>query len=39
MKKKGKAYIILPLLAYDIHPDGTREIIFGWFTFTWSIIF
>jgi hypothetical protein len=39
MKKQGKAYILLPLVAIDFRPDGGIELMFGWFTFTWSIIF
>jgi len=39
MGKKGKSYILLPLLAISIDEDGSKEIMFGWFNYTWSIIF
>ena len=38
-KSKGDAWIILPLLAFHINEDGTKEIFFGWLNRTWSLIF
>ena len=29
-----KSYLILPLLAYTKHEDGTKEITIGWLTNT-----
>jgi hypothetical protein len=39
MRKKGKAYILLPLVAISINDDGSKELMFGWFNYTWTIIF
>jgi hypothetical protein len=39
MRKKGKAWILLPLLAISIDADGKRELMFGWLTYTFNIIF
>jgi len=36
-KNKDKAWLILPLLAFSINEDGTKEIFFGWLTTTLSI--
>jgi len=37
MEDKGKSWLILPLLAFSINEDGTKEITFGWLTTTLSI--
>jgi hypothetical protein len=38
-EKEDKAWLILPMLAYTKHADGTHEISFGWLTRTWWIKF
>lgn len=38
MKKKNRSYLILPLLAFSINGDGSKAIDFGWFDWTWTII-
>lgn len=38
-KDKGKSWLILPLLAFSINEDGTKELSFGWLSNTWWIRF
>jgi len=35
---KNRAYIILPLLVYEIS-DNKKQIVIGWLTKTWTFIF
>ena len=30
--KNDKSWIIIPMLTVTVYADGTKEIIFGWFT-------
>jgi hypothetical protein len=38
-KNKDIAWLILPLLAFHLHEDGTKEISFGWLNRTFWIKF
>jgi hypothetical protein len=37
--KQGKAWLILPILAYTIYENGDKEITIGWLTRTYSVRF
>jgi hypothetical protein len=37
--KKPKTWLILPLVAFSINEDKSKEITLGWLSFTYSIIF
>jgi hypothetical protein len=39
MKKQNRTYLVLPLLAFSINGDGSKEIDFGWLNYTWTLIF
>jgi hypothetical protein len=36
-KNEDKAWLILPLLAFHLYEDGTKEVSFGWLSTTLSI--
>jgi hypothetical protein len=33
--KEDKTWIILPVLAFSLNADGTKEVMFGWLTKTY----
>jgi len=37
--KETKTWLILPLIAFSINVDKSKEITLGWLSFTYSIIF
>ena len=30
--RKDKSWLILPMLAFSVYTDGTKEVSFGWLT-------
>ncbi len=37
--RKDKTWLILPLLAFSVNADGTKEVSFGWLTKTYWVKF
>jgi hypothetical protein len=37
--RKNKTWLILPMFAFSINADGTKEVSFGWFTKSYWINF
>jgi hypothetical protein len=35
--RKDKTWLILPMLAFSVNADGTKEVSFGWLTKTYWI--